>query len=169
MDTTDALKASMSGTPVKPLRCTMKKDEVKDALLTLVLVLVLQGDFQQSKDYIQKLSETCAQDSSGDHAFGGVSMHSSGGSFGTGDAASMQGTSEFSSLLVDFVVCTLEFLELSLGFSPSFVVLVLMRTEQTACETSDVAGMKWCQKELWPFLQARQNELVHRIIALKFR
>lgn len=29
--------------------------------------------------------------------------------------------------------------------------------------------MKWCQKELWPFLQARQNELVHRIIALKFR
>lgn len=67
----------------------MKKDEVKDALLTLVLVLVLQGDFQQSKDYIQKLNETCTPNSSGDHAFG----------------VPMQGASEFSSLLVDFVVC----------------------------------------------------------------
>ena len=37
-----------------------------------------------------------------------------------------------------------------------------------ACETSDVPGMKWCQNELWPFLQQRQNELAYRIIALKF-
>lgn len=146
----------------------MKKDEVKDALLTLVLVLVLQGDFQQSKDYIQKLSETCAQSSSGDRAFGSVSA-------GAGDAVPMQGASEFSSLLVDFVVCARLSLSLSLfllvfRFSHQLVwCLARCGRGQTACETSDVAGMKWCQQELWPFLQARQNELVHRIIALKFR
>ena len=99
----------------------MKKDEVKDALLTLVLVLVLQGDFQQSKDYIQKLSETCAQSSSGDRAFGSVSA-------GAGDAVPMQGASEFSSLLVDFVVCARLSLSVSLFtcfslFSPTRVVL----------------------------------------------
>jgi len=134
-DMTDALSASLSAAHAKPLPSTMKKDEVKDALLTLVLVLVLQGDFQQSKDYIQKLTESCAQASTTEYAFSSSSPRN------TGDAILLQTASEFSSLLTDFV---------------------------TACETSDVAGMKWCQKELWPFLQARQNELVHRIVVLKF-
>jgi len=132
-DMTDALKASLSGSQIKPLQSTMKKDEVKDALLTLVLVLILQGDYQQSKDYIQKLTESCAQASVTETDLGTSARN-------TGDAILLQTASEFSSLLSDFV---------------------------TACETSDVTGMKWCQKELWPFLQARQNELVHRIVVLK--
>ena len=84
---------------MKPLQSTMKKDEVKDALLTLVLVLVLQGDYQQSKDYIQKLTESCAQASTADFAFGGTSARN------TGDAILLQTASEFSSLLTDFIVC----------------------------------------------------------------
>lgn len=90
---TDALEASSSGAPARMLECTMKRDEIKDALLTLVLVLVLQGDFQQSKDYIQKLTESCAQSSA------------AGQGFGAGEGVPLQGTSEFLSLLIDFVVC----------------------------------------------------------------
>ena len=95
----DALGASLSAARVKPLQSTLKKDEVKDALLTLVLVLVLQGDFQQSKDYIQKLTESCAQASTTEFSF------SSGSPRNTGDAILLQTASEFSSLLTDFVVC----------------------------------------------------------------
>lgn len=112
-DMNDALESSTrAGLPVPSVSsATLKTDSVHEALLTLVLVLLLQGDFQQAKDYICKLTES-----------------------------SPAHPSTFMVLLNDLV---------------------------TSCETSDVGGMRWCQRELWQVLTPRQNELVHRLIKIK--
>ena len=109
-DMTDALAASTLGMPVRPLAGTLKKDEVKDALLTLVLALVLQGDYQQAKDYVQKLTESCAPAPGTDLALGAAPALG-----GSGDIVPLQTASEFTSLLTDFVVCESFFLPLRLN------------------------------------------------------
>lgn len=80
----DALQDTHTVAP----RSTLKNDELKEALLTLVLALMLQGDFQQAKDYVQKLADNCAADTD------------------TEAPRSDCTQSEFISILLDFIVCT---------------------------------------------------------------
>lgn len=123
----------------------LKEDSVTEAILTLILLLVLQGDYQQSKDYICKLSESSfsIEESDPDDASGS----------GRGDGESEEDNDEEE----DDLVCkkaSCEFISLLTDFV-------------TSCETSDIGGMKWCQRELWQTITPRQNELFHRIIQAK--
>lgn len=61
-DMNDALEGSTRAglAPQRTSGLPIKTDLVAEALLTLVLVLLLQGDFQQAKDYLGKLCETTA-------------------------------------------------------------------------------------------------------------
>ena len=65
----------------------LKKDQSHEALVTLVLVLLLQGDFQQAKDYVDKLSVS----------FGNTFQ---------ADSLASYSSQEFIDLLTDYIVCS---------------------------------------------------------------
>lgn len=136
---------------IKPIKIDkgLKGDSITEAILTLILLLVLQGDYQQSKDYICKLSESSFSidesaddddDDEADEKGSGDGEEEEENEEDEDELICKKASCEFISLLTDFV---------------------------TSCETSDIGGMKWCQRELWQTITPRQNELFHRIIQAK--
>lgn len=148
-DMNDSIEVS-TRIDIKPVRVGkgLKGDSVTEAILTLILLLVLQGDYQQSKDYICKLSESSfsINDNEDDEEDEDEKEDGEDGEEEDDDEERedemicKKASCEFISLLTDFV---------------------------TSCETSDIGGMKWCQRELWQTITPRQNELFHRIIQAK--
>ena len=68
--------SSITGYEQPSVSMTLKGDQCQEALVTLILVLLLQGDFRQAKDYVAKLSEALTKTSSSDPPLSPTSLSS---------------------------------------------------------------------------------------------